>query len=363
MLTKAQYLEKHQTKYDKQGLSRSERSARYRQYQLSFANKERGVVGRSKQAKTPFTNGKLNTSYANFSQCTKDYALALIDPWSCPRAPCVPDNITLPSFKFAVRTRGQFQIGLLGTGFVYVNPYIPYGGFSSGFATANSYNSANVFPGVVTGSAPFGTDSTLTRLQFSSGQNQSRLVGSGLRIRYTGTELTRSGQAVTFRSSTNSNLFETTPMALTDFLDNRECTTAIVDRDWHYAIFRPAVATDLAYGNPVGEETNYALFVGVFGATAAQSFEFDFVAWFEIVGAHLPTLTRSHSDPIGIAAVNMALPIVQPSRSPTATSRSFLAEMANGVSNAMSFMPRMPGTPGMIQDGVSIAAGLGSLLL
>jgi len=364
MLSKADFNQKHQAKFDKAGLSKAERSKRYKQYQLTFAMKTQGVVGRSKQAAEPFRENRvLNTSYSNFSQCTKDYATALMDPWNVVRPPCVPDTICLPSYKFGVRARGTFVVGLQGTGFVFINPYVCYGGTTAGFRTDASFNSQDVEGGGITGNDPFFNDSPFVAADFGAALNQSRLVGAGLRARYTGTEINRSGQAVIFRSPTNRDFLAPGSQSVTNLLTYKETSTAPVDRDWHYAVWRPTTATDIAYANPVDLEPNFCLLVAIFGGQPGQSFEFDYVSWFEIVGNNLPNLTRSHSDPIGMSAVSMAMPLVQPTRNPNTTLRSFLKEMAVGVSTAMSFMPRLPGQAGMLTNTISDLANVGSYLL
>jgi len=365
MMSKAQFLEKHQQKFDKQGLSKAERSNRYRSYTLSFGMKTGGVVGRSKQAAEPYRERRvLNTSYSSFSQCTKDYANALIDPWTVTRPPCVPDNVTLPSFKFGARQRSTFVIGTLGVGYVFVNPYLPYKDVDvTGFFTSSTYASADIEGGGVLGVVPFQNDSPFTKAEFGPLLNQSRLVGCGLRARYTGTEISRSGQAISFRQPTNNDMFYGGSVSESEILTFKETTTNPVDRQWHYAIYRPATPTDLAYSNPTALTANFCLLIAVFGGQPGQSYEFDYVSWFEVVGSNLPNLTRSHADPIGMAAVSMAMPIVQPTRSPTNTLRGFLKEMASGVNMAMSFMPQLPGEAGAVQHAVGNAAAIGSYLL
>jgi len=366
MLSKQQYLEKHQAKYDKSGLSKAERSKRYKQYTLSFGMKTQGVVGRSKQAEKPFRGGGvLNTSYSSFSQCTKDYATAIIDPWACARPPCVPDNITLPSFKFGVRARSTFVVGTAGLGYVYVNPYLSYSDidYSGGFTTATFAQNVCVPSGLTNGVSGFFNDSPFVHSNFAPGTNQSRLVGCGVRARYTGTEINRSGQVLCFRTPTNNNVFGGPNPTEAQLLSFKETSTNPVDREWHYSIYRPSVAADLAYNNPVNLAGNDALLLAVFGAQPGQSFEFDYVAWFEVVGNNLPNLTRSHSDPIGMSAVSMAMPSVQPTRAPETTLRSFMKEMAYGVGTAMSFMPRLPGNLGMAQTAIGDLAAVGSYLL
>jgi len=364
MLTKEEYLTKHTEKFLRAGLSKAEKSRRYQQYKQSFAMKTRGVVGRSKQSAEPFRENRvLNTSYSSFSQCTKDYANALIDPWSVPRPPCVPDNITLPSFKFGARARGTFIVGTAGTGFIINNPYITSNDQAAGFSTDATFGSPDIEGGGVTGVNPYFNDSPFEAVDFGDLKNQARLVGAGLKVRYTGTEINRSGQCVSFRSPTNRDPLASGPITNAQLLSYKESASNPVDRDWHYAVYRPSTPTDLAYANPNNLQSNFCLVVGVFGAQPGQSFEFDYVSWFETVGSNMPNLTRSHSDPIGMSAVSMAMPATQPTRSPSTSLRDFMHEMAAGVATAMSFMPVMPGTAGNIQRGISNTATLGAYLL
>jgi hypothetical protein len=326
--------------------------------------KTNGVVGRSKQSSDPFRENKvLNTSYATWSQCTKDYAAALIDPWSVPRPPCVPDNITLPSFKFGARGRGTFSIGTQQTGFILFNPYICYSDVPCSFTTDHTFGSPDVEGGGITGVNPIYNDSPFTASDFGTYKNQSRTVGAGVRVRYTGTEITRSGQTICFRSPTNADALTAAPVTNSQLLAFKETSTSPVDRDWHYAIYRPAVATDLAYLSPIDRSGNFCMIVAVFGASPGASFEFDFVSWYEVAGNNLPNLTRSHSDPIGMSAVSMALPTAQPTRNPTSSLRDFMHEMAAGAATAMSLIPQLPGQAGMIQRVAQNAATVGAYVL
>lgn len=291
-------------------------------------------------SKASSRGGQPQLSYATMSECSKLYVHALLDPWDVPSPPCVPDNITLPSYKFAARGRYTLTVGAAGLGFATVDPYLfgtqfPAARFSGpGYQSAVVDISANFFVEAPSDS-PYPLDSfdpkTKTALSL-------RVVGFGLRARYTGSEMSRSGQIVAFREPVNSII--TSPAPVDVFLANREAVTVPSDRKWHSAVWRPATPRDLAY------EDNFSLFTQfepsillvVSGAVPGTSFEIDAVGWYEVIGNTLPHLSRSHSDPLGMSVVMAGLSSKQPTASPQSSVNSFIREATEIANTTLSFI-------------------------
>lgn len=306
MLTKQQYIEKHKVKFS--SLTQKEKDKRYRDYQLSKAmRKGTGpVVVKAKGAKPN------QLSYATMSQCSKLYATALLDPWNVQGNPCIPDNITLPSYKFAARSRGNFIIGEGGLGWVAVNPYAFVTNTNNSVIYTNNLYTETDYDPSATGVTTSLSDSNLPQASFVANYLM-RVVGFGIRARYVGAEMSRSGQVISYRQATNSAIPEpSNPSAL---LQNRETSTIPADRKWHECLWKPSAPTDLAYSITALNESAYSQSIMVVGGDPGTSFEYDIMGWYEVVGSQLPFLTRSHSDPIGLSVVNSALSTHQPTNS------------------------------------------------
>ena len=68
-----------------------------------------------------------------------------MNPWDMDRPPCIPDLITLPSYKFGARARGTFQIGTAGVGFVAISPYTGVARTASGLSGFHVYYTSSAY--------------------------------------------------------------------------------------------------------------------------------------------------------------------------------------------------------------------------
>jgi len=338
MLSKQQFLDKHKEKFS--NLSANERTKRYRDYQLSHAMRK--APGAPKISKPSKVSGPKELSYATMSECAKLYVHALLDPWEVPSPPCVPDNLTLPSYKYAARCRTNFVIGLQGVGFVVVDPYV--------------FASTQPCLGITAASYPLNTvDINSTEVTYTSSDSSfpltgysptssihwvSRIVGFGVRVRYVGSEMSRSGQVVAFREASNDGGLLLNPVTIATLLASRESVTVPADRKWHSAVWRPAAPRDITYYDDfVGfSDVDPAMGLVVTGATPGTSFEVDAVGWYETIGSSLPMLSRSHSDPLGMATVSASLSETQPTATPSQTVASFIRGATSIAQESLSFV-------------------------
>jgi hypothetical protein len=298
-------------------------------------------------------------SYSTMSESTLAYAHALVDPWNCPIAPSLPDAITLPSYKFSSQCRTKFFVGTLGEGYVAVSPYTPWGD-NAGYAFAYTSNATwnGLDPSVAVqvslnqadlnwGTSPFKFSQFLNYEEGRGGSLQFRTVACGVAVRYIGSELTRSGRIVEYRQPTNASIYNTS-LPVQQMLLNRETEPGPVDREWHYAVWRPAVPTDLTYSQTAAEVPSICLIIVAEGAPPGAAFEVDAIAHFELVGSNLPSKTKSYHDPLGMAAISSALPSHQPSGTPAENWRTFSAEMFDSAYNALSFVNAVGDTAAMV---------------
>jgi len=276
------------------------------------------------------------------SNCAESYLRAIADPFmDFEQMPCIPDAITIPSYKYSAITRGVFTCASDGIGWCEFSP--PMNLYSNTVATGTTTN----YPVVYTnGTAPTtsmgfsvvggalkdnnatnGVSGASSNSPFSdtsftttaAGAVQSRVVGAGLRVRYIGPELYRSGQIIMARAKTDASFItgQTSAILLKDTSNH----SSPVTRQWRTITFIPANPTVLGYQNPktydptIGTNpSQYVLCAYVDGAAIVAggvpnpTFAFEAITFYEVIGPGFQ-VTRSHSDSIGYSAIQSAIPM------------------------------------------------------
>jgi len=314
--------------------------------------------------KKKIKNQIMRAPKGDFSDCSKNYFMALMNPWQVDDPPCVPDSIVLPTYKFAASIRGTFSTGSSGLGFVTLNPYLAAYGIASnqvagipqpcGIITNANYTDNNYVPTGTTSNSTnqITSDSTLVAQSLQTdGSLMSnyniRVVGAGLKVRYVGSEFSRSGRMLAYRTPDNGAI--QIGINPTQILVDREIISVPVERKWHHVVWRPSNALDTGFFNYSTLPNKPFSTLGVFveGAGGAINFEFDGVVWLEVVQntnsaqvqtPGLPRLTPSHSDPIGMSAAVSALPQTQPTQDPSSDLKSFMSSAYDYVKTAISFV-------------------------
>jgi len=244
------------------------------------------------------------------SPCSSLYLKALTNPFdSTIVAACIPDLIDIPSKKVKIMTRSSFTVGTAGVGFISVSPK---GASCSDVAFAN-VTSATFTGAVITDSGGgfvntvFMLQAPLTFANLGTGLNQiaPRVVGFGVRVRYTGTELNRGGRLILFRATTMD--FDSSGMSVSDLLAVRTTITRPVSRSWHSVAWLPGKSTDYDFFTTLANaNTTSPLVILVEGATAGNTFEVELVGHYEYIGATDNT-SRSHTDLPGMSAIKDAI--------------------------------------------------------
>jgi hypothetical protein len=258
------------------------------------------------------------------SPCADKYAVALANPFGDVGGACIPDGITLPSQKVCYTSRGNFNIGLMGVGWAVCNPFNmiqngitgdPITGYSEApvVATTGGYNGTTyTFPFTASGLTIGSSNSPFTDAAVASANFQFRLVGSGLRVRYAGSELNRSGRLLMYRERTN-NPIPAVANINSLLLDNYYHTSP-VDREWHEISYQPSRTTDISYSTwlptTTSANTDYRIQLALIEGAAPNSlWEFEVQSCFEVIYAQSGIdVTTSHSDPTGFGAVLSAFP-------------------------------------------------------
>lgn len=252
-----------------------------------------------------------------------------MDPYSVQSGlACIPDLNDFPSFKTLVIARGTFNVGDQQVGYIFMNPRCSASTSASTFRfTTAAYLGATVDLSISTTGV---FSSAFAAMPFTGPQVDApggvlaRTVGCGLRIRYTGTELNRSGRLIPYRSQA---LGQGTPVSgsfVSTYLNRPEIPSVACTRRWHSVNYLPAnnlgLSTGSAYeylnslatDNTVST-TGIGLDLGwiVDGATKGNGFEWECYIHKEYVSATgtfvPPNTSASHSDMPGLSAVRNAV--------------------------------------------------------
>jgi hypothetical protein len=285
------------------------------------------------------------------SDCTVDYAKAVIDPFSYSGSlPCIPDLTILPSNKIQVKIRGTLQTGLQGTGYVLLNPFSAYAN-NNGISTVYInypiiYTDSNYDNGSIAYSASGGA--FLTAGIFGANGNspyagnnalQYRVVAAGLKVQYTGNELYKQGTVHTFRHPVNIASGTTTANIMGFNYSRRQP----VARSEEYVFYTPSSTFYTDYHSDaellpgLTQDNLFQLGIWITGGAVGnpQPWIFEAVVFFELQGTGLP-LSPSHSDTVGYGGVLSALPTTAPMGTPKSIINSVLEGAAQAVRENMS---------------------------
>lgn len=320
-------------------------------------NANRTRRGPKRRVRAAITAQK-TTSAIHVASCTRMYAKALVNPFDVSGLPCIPDNIILPSFKFVTKARGVFSTGTNGIGYIYIDPFqmlcndgsynpltgamgVPIVYTTTAFAGVNlSVPVAGVPAGVAFANpnSLFGTaDFDVTT--FANANRQFRLVGCGLRCRYIGSNLYNQGRLTIFRQQGNDSLQPVFGYTSASFLQDNYTSCSPVSRADRYVYYVPDDPQFIAYNayngfNPnfVGGVNHHSMGIYIDGGALggnAQSWEFEAVAFFEVIGKGF-TLSRSEGDPVGHDLIMSSLPNVAPTVPPKQIEQGVMSSFVKG---------------------------------
>ena len=247
------------------------------------------------------------------SPCSKTYLKALCDPFSLDAGmACIPDLVDIPSQKIMCKARGTFAAGTQGVGYLVASPLcavsdstfgIVYSGTAYAGTTINVNTATAGVSGSDTGQFPY-TSAQIANLQ-------QRTVACGLRVRYLGTELNRSGRMVLGRLPAGSSA---SGYSMTNLLSNNAFQSIPVSRKWSYVTYIPSDESDYGYTSNAGTINstdtlgNARLLCMIDGTTASNAFEYEVVYHKEYYSKNqnvqnVPNLSVSHSDTNGLSAI------------------------------------------------------------
>lgn len=297
--------------------------------------KRRSKKARSRKTKKSKQNGvrriqtNLGRKAFQLSPCSKEYLAVMADPFN-PRivSPCVPDLFDFPSKKVRTLVRGTFFVGT-SVGYIAVSPL---GSFTNDvvLATATSVGYAAPDIDVGYGNLVNNTTPANTFLVFNSqnpinsnmmiGDNLGyRLVGMGVRARYTGTELNRGGTMILSRVTREPPVaYNTAGYQFQTLLNNQTTSQYPVNRTWRTISWTPkeSVEYDFSRGNstwfsPASPAASYGstslfgpdMIIAVSGGVSGNSFDYEIIGYYEYTGQSLDNVSKSESDIVGLSAV------------------------------------------------------------
>jgi predicted enzyme related to lactoylglutathione lyase len=308
------------------------------------SNKPKSTTARKATVKQPNSI----KSAVVISDCARDYARALTNPFTGPLA-CVPISPTVLSRKLRVFSKGEFRTGTSGVGFIVADP-------SSAIAndiTTVNYSLANYAGTIIGGFFDVGvvltrTNSDYINTAFGTGASkaQYRVVSAGLRVRYIGTNLNMGGTIIAFVDPTSSSIVGRSASDLRAEMTSRRLP---VNREWSTILWRPVLINDYSFTT---NAPSTAAGSGVWGpmgfliespdSTISMLYEYEFSVVLEVNGRDIRGQTVTKSDVVGqtaIASVSLtANSFIPHQMNATISSENFLDRVANEIHTANSYV-------------------------
>jgi hypothetical protein len=291
--------------------------------------------------------------------CAMDYARAMVDPWNGPVCG-IPNYPALMTLKQRVWVKGVFEASsTTGFGFIVVNPnFASVNDLACVRASTSAYTASTITTSAGTGVVGPVSNASFAQAQLAT-TLQYRVVASGLKIRYIGTELNRGGQLVAFHDPFHQSLNGKTLSQLDAELQSERFR---VNENWSYVLFRPVHDEDLEMKSDLPAE--FAWFMAfAFQAPTPEiggTFEYEFFTICEYAGTNARGMTPSHYDPVGFASVHAVTQMnknLMPSQThPQNKQRSILSDIGNYLTKAVTYV-------GDHWDSVAEVAAIGAGLL
>jgi hypothetical protein len=271
--------------------------------------RKKAKPGKVNRVKTRKPQSKVNqrppksTNLTPLGECLRDYAVTSMNPFRG-KPTCLPHEPAVPSLKMRSTARGAFVIGTSGDGYVACGA-TPYSSTTISTTAYSVYHSTSAYGGsgfptmtgqtLRTGQNGVWCNSPYASADFKEGQGlQYRVVACGIRCRYLGTELNRSGRIICFEDPNHDAIGGRTTANLLAY-EWVETEGNDPDRPWYCALYQPKYSGEYNY---LVSHASATPFMGVLatGMNAGDAFEFEYYVFTEIVGSNLPSTTQSEAD-------------------------------------------------------------------
>lgn len=282
------------------------------------------------------------------SPCARDYARSLVNPFEGPTA-CIPNFPACMSRKVRVFSKGVFSTGTSGFGFILVDPLLAaINDQGSLWYSLSNYAGTTITDTVVVGTqtASSNSDYPIATIGPASTQVQVRVVSSGIRIRYIGTELNRGGQIVGLSEPTHDSLTNRSFVDLSG--QERSRLIPVLDRNWVTLTYFPVQPAESEFSSDVVPASRpcpakfMAFAVNAASSGTPLSYEYEFFTNLEYTGLNVRGLTPSHVDYVGFSAVHAVSQTSNHDRPHHEVLKrkeeSFLEEIARYAGSALSWV-------------------------
>jgi hypothetical protein len=203
-------------------------------------------------------------------------------------------------------TRGYFDTGTAGCGFVAYAPKNPYNDVATVFTTASTFaGSAIATSGAGVNLIQRSTNYFSSTMITTNGIGV-RLVGSGIRVRNISQALNVGGILCGLQIDQNENSSNFSSITIPADPRTALVAQAMNSGEWSVLVWRPTDMGDIDY---MGDDTGYAtsdpkmLFMALPPTGVSQRYEFEIVEFWEFNGRGCPEYTVSHADPVGLSRV------------------------------------------------------------
>jgi hypothetical protein len=285
----------------------------------------------------------------HFSECAVDYLRALTDPFGdFIQPPCIPDVISIPSYKFSTITRGIASIGVNNIGWCSYDPFAACWN-DNAFPDAPLKFTSPAFTGATINAVADGTiintsdsNSLFKYADLTKPGVQIRLVGGAIRVAYVGTNLDMGGMVTAFRIPSNLEL--TFPYS--DLLQQQQTQLFASRRSFVSVNYLPDNTAYLSYLNTSSYSaagSTHHMIGFAFNGKPSNSYSVECMSHYEVIGSTFPQ-TPSHSDAVGFGAATAA---AQTTRPPVSDSPS-------------QFSAAVQRMTGMFMDGATYIGGKGA---
>jgi len=271
------------------------------------------------------------------SNLAETYARCLVNPFSGPLTG-IPTEPVLYSQVDRIFSRGTLVTGTAGVGFVSMSPSSMVANDVGGVEFSTAAYAGNA----IDASAAAGTGFVLSNSTFAAAdfgpdgaQVQYRIVSAGLRIRYTGQNLTRGGRSIGLHEPSHDTLDGDATAKLLSY-DNSGSFVPAETIDWATVLYRPVLDTDWNFKTVVPAFQTTA-FMGFLienpVATSPFSYEFESYVVVEFQGTQLRHKVSSMADATGASAVHSTMVLAAKLRKPHQFPEKELEERAVAAAN------------------------------
>lgn len=287
---------------------------------------------KNKKQSNPQKQMQFGVLHKGVDPCIAHYASALADPEYTPAGACVPYGFPTPTQRVKCFTRGTFQLGITGQGYICTNMAICKDQ-ACAFTTSNTSAGTNA---TALGAFTNKVDVFMSKLPYTAAQlgasTTGRLVALCTKIRYAGTEAARNGIVTTLELPEESaaRLDLLTGAQLVQFINSineRPSPTG----EWHVVKYTgPTSATMAILAQNAAFAGRPGLMVCYVNGFAGDLYEYEIYGHYEFAGSDVPGANISHSNTEQFSKVVESLKAI------TASSPLNNVNAASGIANVFS---------------------------